>query len=49
MFKKKLYDNVVADLVSQAKKIKQGNGLLADTEMGPLISKTAAKPRCQLY
>lgn len=36
---KKLYDNVVADLVTHAQKIKQGNGLLDDTEMGPLVSK----------
>jgi aldehyde dehydrogenase (NAD+)/phenylacetaldehyde dehydrogenase len=36
---KKLYDNVVADLVSLTKDIKQGNGLLQETTMGPLISK----------
>ncbi|EPZ42137.1 aldehyde dehydrogenase family protein [Alicyclobacillus acidoterrestris] len=35
---KKSYDNVVADLVSLAKNIRQGNGLEADTEMGPLVS-----------
>lgn len=35
---KKLYDNVVADLVTTAKNIKQGNGLNSDTTMGPLIS-----------
>lgn len=35
---KKMYDNVVADLVTCAKDIKQGNGLDADTTMGPLIS-----------
>ncbi len=35
---KKQYDNVVADMVSYAKKIKQGAGIFADTEMGPLVS-----------
>lgn len=35
---KKHYDNVVADMVSYAKKIKQGAGILPDTEMGPLVS-----------
>jgi aldehyde dehydrogenase (NAD+) len=35
---KKAYDNVVADLVSYAKSIKQGIGLDPDTEMGPLVS-----------
>lgn len=35
---KKLYDNVVADLVSLTKDINQGNGLLQETTMGPLIS-----------
>lgn len=35
---KKQYDNVVADMVSHAKSIKQGFGLKADTEMGPLVS-----------
>jgi aldehyde dehydrogenase (NAD+) len=35
---KKQYDNVVADMVSYAQKIKQGAGLQADTEMGPLVS-----------
>lgn len=35
---KKMYDNVVADLVSCAKSIKQGDGLAVDTTMGPLIS-----------
>ncbi|WP_110114964.1 aldehyde dehydrogenase family protein [Bacillus sp. CGMCC 1.16541] len=35
---KSLYDNVVADLVSQAKSIKQGHGLAQDTTMGPLVS-----------
>ena len=37
---KNLYDNVVADLVSNTKKIKQGNGLEEGTTMGPLISST---------
>ena len=35
---KSLYDNVVADLVSQTKSIKQGNGLADETTMGPLVS-----------
>lgn len=35
---KKVYDNVLSDMVDHAKKIKVGNGLLADTEMGPLVS-----------
>ncbi|WP_062310196.1 aldehyde dehydrogenase family protein [Alicyclobacillus sendaiensis] len=35
---KKAYDNVVADLVSLAKKIHQGPGLDQGTEMGPLVS-----------
>lgn len=35
---KKLYDNVVSDLVSLTKGINQGNGLLEETTMGPLIS-----------
>lgn len=35
---KKAYDNVVADLVSMAKSIRQGSGMEADTEMGPLVS-----------
>lgn len=35
---KKSYDNVVADLASYAKSIKQGIGLDPDTEMGPLVS-----------
>lgn len=35
---KKQYDNVVADLVSLTKDINQGNGLLQETTMGPLIS-----------
>lgn len=37
---KKLYDNVMSDLVSNTKKIKQGNGLEEGTTMGPLISST---------
>lgn len=35
---KKQFDNVVADMVSHAEKIKQGAGLHADTEIGPLVS-----------
>ncbi|WAA08799.1 aldehyde dehydrogenase family protein [Fervidibacillus albus] len=35
---KKHYDNVVADMVSHAKDIKQGAGILEDTEIGPLVS-----------
>jgi acyl-CoA reductase-like NAD-dependent aldehyde dehydrogenase len=35
---KKSFDNVVADLVSHAKKIKQGPGLDPSTTMGPLVS-----------
>lgn len=35
---KKVYDNVLSDMVDHAKKIKVGNGLLQDTEMGPLVS-----------
>lgn len=35
---KKQYDNVVADMVSHAKNIKQGAGIHADTEIGPLVS-----------
>ena len=37
---KKLYDNVMSDLVANTKKIKQGNGLEEGTTMGPLISST---------
>ncbi len=37
---KDMYDNVVSDLVSNTKKIKQGNGLEEGTTMGPLISST---------
>ena len=37
---KKMYDNVVADMVSHAKKIKQGSGLDPSTQMGPLVSST---------
>jgi aldehyde dehydrogenase (NAD+) len=36
---KKSYDNVVADLVTHANKIKQGAGLDPSTQMGPLVSK----------
>ncbi|WP_066383412.1 aldehyde dehydrogenase family protein [Neobacillus mesonae] len=35
---KKSYDNVVADLASFAEKVKLGNGLYEDTQMGPLVS-----------
>lgn len=35
---KKLYDNVVADMVSHAKSIKQGAGLDPSTQIGPLVS-----------
>ncbi|MFE8699480.1 aldehyde dehydrogenase family protein [Cytobacillus sp. FJAT-54145] len=35
---KKQFDNVVADMVSHASKIKQGSGIHADTEIGPLVS-----------
>ncbi|MEH7503885.1 aldehyde dehydrogenase family protein [Neobacillus drentensis] len=35
---KKQFDNVVADMASHAKKIKQGAGIHADTEIGPLVS-----------
>ncbi|QQZ11160.1 aldehyde dehydrogenase family protein [Heyndrickxia vini] len=35
---KKNYDNVVADMVSHAKNIKQGSGLDQQTQMGPLVS-----------
>ncbi|GGH81757.1 aldehyde dehydrogenase (NAD+) [Pullulanibacillus pueri] len=36
---KKSFDNVMADLVSHSKSIKQGEGLNSETEMGPLVSK----------
>ncbi|MEI5908895.1 aldehyde dehydrogenase family protein [Bacillus spongiae] len=35
---KKQFDNVVSDMVSYAKKMKQGAGLHGDTEIGPLVS-----------
>lgn len=35
---KKHFDNVVADMAGQAKKMKQGAGIHADTEIGPLVS-----------
>ncbi|MFB6467119.1 aldehyde dehydrogenase family protein [Cytobacillus sp. Hz8] len=35
---KKQFDYVVADMVSHAKKIKQGAGAQPDTEIGPLVS-----------
>ncbi|MFS0781058.1 aldehyde dehydrogenase family protein [Bacillus sp. 1P06AnD] len=41
--KKKMYDNVVADMVSRAKSIKQGAGLDPSTQMGPLVSSTQQK------
>src|SRR5699024_12687785 len=36
---KKSFDNVMADLVSHSKKIKQGAGMDQDTQMGPLVSR----------
>ncbi|TQS76005.1 aldehyde dehydrogenase family protein [Ornithinibacillus gellani] len=36
---KKEFDHVMSDLVSFAKSVKQGSGLLPDTQMGPLVSK----------
>lgn len=36
---KKSFDNVMADLVSHSKKIKQGAGMNEGTQMGPLVSK----------
>lgn len=35
---KKQFDNVVADMALHAQKIKQGAGIHADTEIGPLVS-----------
>ncbi|WP_075981692.1 aldehyde dehydrogenase family protein [Bacillus massilinigeriensis] len=35
---KKQFDNVVADMVSHAKNIKQGAGVQPDTQIGPLVS-----------
>ncbi|KKI92250.1 betaine-aldehyde dehydrogenase [Bacillus sp. SA1-12] len=35
---KKQFDNVVADMAAHATKIKQGAGIHADTEIGPLVS-----------
>ncbi|MFJ8247922.1 aldehyde dehydrogenase family protein [Peribacillus asahii] len=35
---KKSYDNVVADLASHAKNIKQGAGINSSTQIGPLVS-----------
>lgn len=35
---KKHFDNVVADMASHASKIKQGPGIYAETEIGPLVS-----------
>ncbi|MEK3886244.1 aldehyde dehydrogenase family protein [Bacillus sp. FSL K6-3431] len=35
---KKHFDNVVADMASHAKNIKQGSGLDAETQIGPLVS-----------
>lgn len=40
---KKQFDNVVADMVSHAKNIKQGAGLQSDTQIGPLVSSTQQK------
>lgn len=36
---KENFDNVMADLVSFAKNVKQGDGLDPETQMGPLVSK----------
>lgn len=36
---KKSFDNVMADLVTHSKSIKQGEGLNKGTQMGPLVSK----------
>lgn len=36
---KKAFDNVMSDLVSYAKNVKQGHGLDPNTQMGPLVSK----------
>jgi aldehyde dehydrogenase (NAD+) len=36
---KKSFDNVMADLIDHSKKIKQGEGMNKDTQMGPLVSK----------
>lgn len=36
---KKAFDNVVSDLVTHSKSIKQGEGLNPETQMGPLVSK----------
>jgi aldehyde dehydrogenase (NAD+) len=36
---KKAFDNVMADLVTHSKSIKQGEGLNEGTQMGPLVSK----------
>src|SRR5699024_8830085 len=33
------FDNVMSNLVSYAKNVKQGHGLNPDTQMGPLVSK----------
>lgn len=35
---KKQFDNVVADMAAHAQKIKQGAGIHADTQIGPLVS-----------
>ncbi|AQR76695.1 aldehyde dehydrogenase family protein [Paenibacillus larvae] len=40
---KKAYDNVVADLVSYSEKLRQGAGLNADTQIGPLVSEEQQK------
>lgn len=45
---KKQYDNVVADLALEAKKIRVGMGLDLDTEMGPLVS-TEQHDRVKAY
>ncbi|QXE01358.1 aldehyde dehydrogenase family protein [Terribacillus sp. DMT04] len=35
---KKQFDNVISDMAAHAEKIKQGAGIHADTEIGPLVS-----------
>src|SRR5699024_1468726 len=36
---RKSFDNVMSSLMDYAKNVKQGNGLLSTTDMGPLVSK----------
>ncbi|WP_068775510.1 aldehyde dehydrogenase family protein [Paenibacillus sp. FJAT-26967] len=40
---KKMFDNVVADLVLHSRKLKQGAGLMPDTQIGPLVSEEQQK------